>query len=297
MIDSNVFKKNVERSPHYTNLLKWMKNFVQDEEAEWKIVRRRRPNSFFLNLMDCYLEDAAECYLQLRINHYSVCFMDNGIKLNSKSFYEYMPLTPLVFLGTLYAMYRFDTHKWGRDFYFESIIYQKMEEINPMATREFLDLFSQKTLAEEIKKETIGRNCVNDNKIRIEKIVEKQLKIKLSTCFVNELRESKQACALFKDILETTNPNINKKNGERSGKWQWPHLFYALLSMKLIDELTNPTDFGRAIHDIIPERSAKSISQSFKTGRINDDFPTITDDNIIADIAKQFQPVLDAIKP
>ena len=87
------------------------------------------------------------------------------------------------------------------------------------------------------------------------------------------------------------NPRVNVAKGNRSEKWKWPHVKEALILLKLVDEKINPTDFGEAINALLPERSAASVKQSFKYGRINPDFPNVTDKSIIAEIVKMLQPV------
>lgn len=119
--------------------------------------------------------------------------------------------------------------------------------------------------------------------------------VTLSYKFVSELRTNEEAKLKLHDILTTLNPRINTKGGKRSEKWQWPHVCDALKELGLIDNDTNPTDFGNAINQILIDRTAKSVSQSFKTGRINEGYPTPTDKSIIAEIKQLLQPVKEKL--
>lgn len=117
--------------------------------------------------------------------------------------------------------------------------------------------------------------------------------VTLTFKFVPELRNNEKAKTKLKEVLDTLNPKINTRGGKRSEKWQWPHVCDALKELQLIDNDTNPTDFGDAINKILTDRTAQSVTQSFKTGRINPDYPTPTDKSIIAEIKQMLQPVKD----
>lgn len=114
--------------------------------------------------------------------------------------------------------------------------------------------------------------------------------------FKSELRESLPASEKFLEVMKAIDPLINTSKGSRRDKIKWPHIKEALNRCNLIDEAINPTDFGNAIYSILPSRSALSVKQSFKTGRINEDFPNATDENIINDIKKKLTPVLLLMK-
>lgn len=114
--------------------------------------------------------------------------------------------------------------------------------------------------------------------------------------FVPILHSNAKAWSLFLKILTQIEPRINKKEGARTDKWQWPHVCDAWKDLKLIDADTNPTAFGQAIHSIINQRTEASVTQTFKFGRIKKNYPTVTDNSIIAEIAKLFLPVKDIIK-
>ena len=119
--------------------------------------------------------------------------------------------------------------------------------------------------------------------------------ITLSFKFVPELRNDEKSKTKLKEVLNALNPKINTRGGIRSEKWQWPHVCDALKELGLIDSDTSPTDFGNVINSVLTERTAKSVSQSFKTGRINPDYPTATDRSIIEEIKMLLQSVKDLV--
>lgn len=114
--------------------------------------------------------------------------------------------------------------------------------------------------------------------------------------FKYELRTNMAASMKFLKVMMDIEPSINSKNGSRRDKIKWPHIKEALNRSLLIDVGINPTDFGYAISSILPNRSASSVKQSFKTGRINEDFPNATDQNTITDIMNRLNPVLQLLK-
>ena len=120
---------------------------------------------------------------------------------------------------------------------------------------------------------------------------------KVLTCqfFSEELRSNHKASVLFLQILENLNPEINKSSGRRATKIKWPHIRAAWEKLNLMNPQISRTDFGVAVNSVIKARTEASVSQTFKPGRINDDFPNMTDDSIIADIVEKFKPVRDIL--
>lgn len=137
---------------------------------------------------------------------------------------------------------------------------------------------------------SIGRaNERQDSSAAEGKDVKKQ--IELPVYFASELRANKRASEALIGCLNDMAPRINVLKGNRSEKWQWPHLRAAFIVLKLVDKDINPTDFGKAINTLLPSRSAASVKQSFKYGRINSDFPNVADKSIIAEMVKRLESV------
>ena len=115
----------------------------------------------------------------------------------------------------------------------------------------------------------------------------------LPAFFNGKLRNSEAATKQFMELLRKCCKSIGKRNGKT-----WGHVREALINIGFIDAYSPKMTLAQTIADICPNTTKSSVNQSIKRFYhmycINN---SITDDNIIADIAKQFQPVLDAIKP
>ena len=115
----------------------------------------------------------------------------------------------------------------------------------------------------------------------------------LPAFFNGKLRNSEAATKQFMELLRKCCKSIGKRNGKT-----WGHVREALINIGFIDAYSPKMTLAQTIADICPSTTKSSVNQSIKRFYhmycINN---SITDDNIIADIAKQFQPVLDAIKP
>ena len=123
------------------------------------------------------------------------------------------------------------------------------------------------------------------------KSIEDCIPIEIPVCFVAELRFNKKASKEFVRCLAEIEPRVNVLRGNRSEKWKWPHVRSAFIALNLVDEDINPTVFGMAINALLPNRTAASVKQSFKYGRINSDFPNVADKSIIAEMIKLLEPV------
>ena len=143
-------------------------------------------------------------------------------------------------------------------------------------------------------------NCMKLEKVESNKPSQQQPNItspkptnKLPEFFNSKLRNSEAATKQFMELLRKCCKSIGKRNGKT-----WGHVRQALINIGLIDAYSAKMTLAQTIADICPNTTKSSVNQSIKRFChmycINN---SITDDNIIADIAKQFQPVLDAIKP
>lgn len=120
---------------------------------------------------------------------------------------------------------------------------------------------------------------------------------KVLTCqfFAEELRSNYEASVLFLQILKRLNPDVNKKDGRRTAKIQWPHVKAAWEKLNLIDMNLSPTDFGIIVNSVLAERTPASVKQSFKPDRLKREFPTDTDVSVIADIVEMFKSVVKVL--
>lgn len=136
-------------------------------------------------------------------------------------------------------------------------------------------------------------HSVRDNNFKTHKPDAESTTYILPAFFNGKLRNSEAATKQFMELLRKCCKSIGKRNGKT-----WGHVRQALINIGLIDAYSPKMTLAQTIADICPNTTKSSVNQSIKRFChmycINN---SITDDNIIADIAKQFQPVLDAIKP
>ena len=108
------------------------------------------------------------------------------------------------------------------------------------------------------------------------------------------LANNQAAWSKFVDIMQRINPRINPKSGPRDHRWKWPHIKKAFEDMGFIDPQLAVKSFATTIdHLALNGRTANSVVQSFKN-RCKQ-FPTNSDQNIIADIKECFKPVTDIL--
>ena len=131
---------------------------------------------------------------------------------------------------------------------------------------------------------------VRDNNFKTHKHDAESTTYILPAFFNGKLRNSKAATKQFMELLRKCCESIGKRNGKT-----WGHVREALINIGLIDTYSAKMTLAQTIADICPNTTKSSVNQSMK--RYYGKRDSVTDANIIADIAKQFQPVLDAIKP
>ena len=117
---------------------------------------------------------------------------------------------------------------------------------------------------------------------------------KASAYITPRLAKDQEAWSKFVDIMQSINPRINPKSGPRDHRWKWPHIKKAFEDMGFIDRQLAVTSFATTIdHLALDGRTANSVVQSFK--KLCKQFPTNSDQNIIADIKERFKPVTDIL--
>ena len=117
---------------------------------------------------------------------------------------------------------------------------------------------------------------------------------KASAYITPRLAKDQAAWSKFVDIMQRINPRINPKSGPRDHRWKWPHIKKAFEDMGFIDPQLAVTSFATTIdHLALNGRTANSVVQSFKN--LSKQFPTNSDQNIIADIKECFKPVTDIL--
>ena len=117
---------------------------------------------------------------------------------------------------------------------------------------------------------------------------------KASAYITPRLANNQAAWSKFVDIMQSINPKINPKSGPRDHRWKWPHIKKAFEDMGFIDRQLAVTSFATTIdHLALDGRTANSVVQSFK--KLCKQFPTNSDQNIIADIKERFKPVTDIL--
>lgn len=117
---------------------------------------------------------------------------------------------------------------------------------------------------------------------------------KASAYITPRLAKDQEAWSKFVDIMQSINPRINPKSGPRDHRWKWPHIKKAFEDMGFIDPQLAVKSFATTIdHLALDGRTANSVVQSFKN-RCKQ-FPTNSDENIIADIKERFKPVTDIL--
>ena len=117
---------------------------------------------------------------------------------------------------------------------------------------------------------------------------------KASAYITPRLAKDQVAWSKFVDIMQSINPRINPKSGPRDHRWKWPHIKKAFEDMGFIDRQLAVTSFATTIdHLALDGRTANSVVQSFK--KLCKQFPTNSDQNIIADIKERFKPVTDIL--
>ena len=117
---------------------------------------------------------------------------------------------------------------------------------------------------------------------------------KASAYITPRLANNQAAWSKFVDIMQSINPRINPKSGPRDHRWKWPHIKKAFEDMGFIDPQLAVKSFATTIdHLALNGRTANSVVQSFKN--LSKQFPTNSDQNIIADIKERFKPVTDIL--
>ena len=117
---------------------------------------------------------------------------------------------------------------------------------------------------------------------------------KASAYITPRLANNQAAWSKFVDIMQRINPRINPKSGPRDHRWKWPHIKKAFEDMGFIDRQLAVKSFATTIdHLALDGRTANSVVQSFK--KPCKQFPTNSDQNIIADIKECFKPVTDIL--
>lgn len=116
-----------------------------------------------------------------------------------------------------------------------------------------------------------------------------------ASAYVNtRLANNQEAWNKFVEIMQSVNPRINPKSGPRDHRWKWPHIKKAFEDMGFIDRQLAVKSFATTIdHLALNGRTENSVVQSFK--KLCKQFPTNSDQNIIADIKERFKPVTDIL--
>lgn len=143
-----------------------------------------------------------------------------------------------------------------------------------------------------IKKKTIGEVDV-DEKTKLNVLVgtfnDDEQEIDINTIYTESLRTKSVYDAFCNVMRECIVPKVNEKGGSRAKKWCWPHVYDALKDERLgyIGSDASITEFGRAMHELDSTVKAVNVTQRLKVKR--KDYPSTTDNNIIADIIKTMQ--------
>ena len=118
--------------------------------------------------------------------------------------------------------------------------------------------------------------------------------------FLQQLRDSRVAVNSFFRILRRVEPYINNSGASVPGStpelckhykdWGWYHLQTAFEQLTFLPKNSNKASFTKFIHTQFPHRKESGVNRDlYRNNNVNDP-------NIVADVVKEFQPVLSLIK-
>ena len=119
--------------------------------------------------------------------------------------------------------------------------------------------------------------------------------------FQQELRDSQVAVNCFYRILKRIEPYINNRGADAPGStpelcakykdWSWYHLQTAFEKLGFLSKNSNNKAFADFINSLFPHRSVASVQRTlYRNNNVNSP-------NIVADVVREFQPVLSLVKP
>ncbi len=288
----NFFTEKLGYTRCFTNILAWMHKYIYNYDHEWIIIQEK--TSVFRDLEECYFEMATDCYRTMIAHKGNFTIQPHYIKFHDGSMFLYRPLDPIVFNGLIYAICCLE--------HLDSIISQRntakrlqtfLDKHNQTASTELFNMIHH-YYEHETPRGFLPISCktAKQHVVAVQAVPAPKPKpssSSMSNCFAPNLK-SKQS--LFVDSLRKVEPTIGKRNGRT-----WGHVMEAFKQMHFIDEQCVRAEFARAIAEQCPNLKAKNVEQALKRFYEPISKDRTKEANIIADIAKQFQPVLDAIKP
>lgn len=116
--------------------------------------------------------------------------------------------------------------------------------------------------------------------------------------FLQTLRDTPAAVKLFYEILYKIEPYINGGRPANSTPeldikykaWTWYHLMAAFVNLGILPKNPAKASFARFINTVFPHRSEDSVNRSLYRN------PNVNSPGIVADVAKEFNPVCDLWK-
>ena len=125
--------------------------------------------------------------------------------------------------------------------------------------------------------------------------------LSLPVDFMQQLRESQVAVKCLYRILRCIEPYINNSGADVPGStpelcakykdWSWCHVQMAFEKLDFLPKNSSKSVFSTFINSLFPHRTESSVNRAlYRNDNVNSP-------NIVADVVKEFQPVLSLVKP
>lgn len=119
--------------------------------------------------------------------------------------------------------------------------------------------------------------------------------------FLQQVRDNQVAVNCLYRILRTTEPYINNSGTDVEGStpelcakykdWSWCHVQAAFEKLGFLSKNSNKAAFSTFINSLFPHRTVTSVNRAlYRNDNVNSP-------NIVADVVKEFEPVLTLVMP
>ena len=153
------------------------------------------------------------------------------------------------------------------------------------ASKEVIRLFIEMELFQQLSIYGITRN----SEMQPVKSETKPVNNTLDQKFTERLRNNPRAIQKLIEQLNKDKPTLGTKQRESTGGKKWGHLYAALIEVEILEPDTMPSDFGRAIGNLLnlPKDMIQKISRYASPDRYSKDSPIIT--NFVKEYKKVWQ--------